>query len=110
MIRTSPEYSYASVHDLPTFHPVLDGVVEDGDESIKSTLVVKSVGGIITIPISGPLDESEDIFEVHNIGTQTESLATHGLQEIYDNVDDDQLIGQSAVIHDVDNFGGGDTN
>ena len=66
----------------------------------------KSVNDIVTIPINGPLVESKNIFEVHNTGTQTESLAAHGLQKIYDYelVDDDHMIDQSIVIHDVDNF------
>ena len=41
-----------------------------------STLVAKSVNGIVKIPINGSLVESKNIFEVHNTGTQTEDFAS----------------------------------
>ena len=69
--HTGPEYFYDSMSDVHTFHPVRDGVVGVGDESIRSTLVVKIVDSIVSILINVPLEESEKFFEVHNKGTQT---------------------------------------
>ena len=59
-------------------------------------LVVKSVNGIVTIPVNGPLVEAQNIFEVHNTGTQTEDLNSHGFREEFERIDDDLIIEQSV--------------
>ena len=71
------ENSYVATTDVHPFNPVHDSVIDDSDGSVRSTPVMKSVNGIVTIPINGPLVESQNIFEVHNTGTQTENLAFH---------------------------------
>ena len=55
--------------------------IDDIDDSVRSTLVVKSMNGIVTIPINGLSVESKCIFEVHNTVAQTEELAFHGRLE-----------------------------
>ena len=75
------EYSYDATSDVHTINPVHAGVIDESDDFVRSTLVVKSVNGIVTIPINCLLAESKNIFEVHNTGTQTEDHAFHGLQE-----------------------------
>ena len=90
------DYLYDATTDVHSFRLVLDSVIDDSDDSVRWTLVVKSVNGIVTIPINGPLVESQNIFEVHNTGTQTESPAFHGLQEEFEKIDDDHIIGQAC--------------
>ena len=41
---------------------------------------------------------SENIFEVHNTWTQTESLVFHGPREEFKRIDDDHIIGQGDVV------------
>ena len=54
----------------------------------------------MTIPISSPLEDSENTVEVCNAETQTESLAVHGLRENFAKIDDDHIIGQNIEIYD----------
>ena len=68
------EYSYDATTDVHSFNPSHDDVIEEVDGSVKSTLVVKNVNGIVTIPINSPLVESKTIFELHNAETQTDEL------------------------------------
>ena len=63
---------------MHSFNPRYDGVVEDVDCSVNATLVVKTDTGPRTVPINVPLEESENIFELHNAATQTDELAMHG--------------------------------
>ena len=81
------EYSYDATSDVHSFNPNHDGIIEAVDDSVRSTLVVKSVNGIVTIPINGPLVESKNIFELHNAETQTDELAVHGLAVEYHQAD-----------------------
>ena len=89
---------YDATSDVHTINPVHYGVIDVSDNLVRSTLVVKSVGGIVTIPINGPLVESKSIFEVHNTGTQTENFAFHGFQEKFERFDDNHVIGQGDVV------------
>ena len=72
-IRVERTYEYDEVLDVHTFHPSYEYVVDDGSTLNKSTLVVKSVGGLMTIPMHSPLEESENIVEVYNLKTGGES-------------------------------------
>ena len=47
----------------------------------EPVLVIQNEFGITTIPLRNTETISKDIVELHNIGTQTESLAAHGLQK-----------------------------
>ena len=71
------EYSYDATSDVHSFSPNHGGVIEAVDDFVRSTLVVKSVNGIVAIPINGPLVESKNVLELHNAETQTEDLAYH---------------------------------
>ena len=68
------EYSPDATSDVHTINPVHGGVIDDSDEFVKLALVVKSVNGIVTIPINFPLLESKNIFEVHNAGPRRKTL------------------------------------
>jgi hypothetical protein len=47
---------------------------------VKSTLVVKTEGGIRTVPIyTPPISDISDTFEVCDAETQTDELEMHGL-------------------------------
>ena len=74
-----------------------DGVIEEVDDHVRSTLVVKSVNGIVTIPINDPLVESKSIFELHNAENQTDELAAHGLIEFVEIIADTNIITQTAA-------------
>ena len=56
-------YSYDAESDIHSFNPVCDGVIEEVvDGSMNSTLVVKTVNGIRTVPIYTLAEESKGIF------------------------------------------------
>ena len=76
------DYSDDATSDVHSFNPNCDGVTEVVDGSVRSTLVVKSINDIVTIPINGPRVESKNIFEMHNAETQTDELVVHGLTEL----------------------------
>ena len=91
------EYSYDATSDVHYFNPNSDGVTEIVDGSVRSTLVVKSMNGIVTIPINGSLVESKNIFELHNAKTQTDELEVHGLTELFEIIVDENIITQTAA-------------
>lgn len=90
-VRMDHEYSYDAASDVHTINPVHDSVIDVDNDLAKSTLVVKTDDGSMTIPIKSPFAEFQHIFEVHNIGTQTDGLAFHGFQEDFESIDDDHI-------------------
>ena len=78
------EYHYDAKNDIHSFNPVYDGVVEKVvDGSVKSTLVVKTEGGIRTVPIyTPPNSDVSGTFEMCDAETQTDELEVHGLAEL----------------------------
>ena len=91
------EYLYDATADVHSFIPNNDGVIEDVDGHVRSTLVVKSVNVIVAIPINGPLVECKNISELHNAETQTDELAVHGLTELVEITMDANVIKQTAA-------------
>ena len=79
---------------MHSFSPNHDGVIEAVDDSVRSTLAVKSVNDIVTIPINGPLVESKNISEMHRAEPQTDELAVHGLTELVEIIVDENIITQ----------------
>ena len=70
----------------------------------KSTIVVKNSRGITTIPVYSDEKPHNHIVELHSVETQTEDLATHGLKELFEIVQDESIIETGLITYADDHY------
>ena len=99
MISTEPEYSYDPVRDIHSFNPMYVERPTRSRSREKSTIVVKNSKGITTIPVYSDEKPHNNIVELHSVETQTEDLATHGLKELFDIVQDESIIETDPITY-----------
>ena len=104
MISNEPEYPFDPVKDIHSFNPMYAERPTRGRSRDKSTNVVKSSRGITTIPVYGDEKPHNHIVELHSVETQTEDSATHGLKELFEIVQDENIIDTGFITYADDHY------
>ena len=104
MISTEPEYSYDSMNGIHSFNPLYTERPARGRSREISTIIVQNEKGVTTIPVYNSEKTFNHIVELHSVETQTEDLATHGLKEFSENIEDENIIDKDRMAHDDDSF------
>ena len=104
MLSTEPEYSYDPVKDIHSFNPMYAERPTRGRSREKSTSVVKNSRDITTIPVYNDEKPHNHIVELHSVETQTEDLATHGLKELFETIQDEIIIETDLITYDDDHY------
>ena len=104
MISTEPKYSYDPVKDINSFNPTFTERLTRGRSRDRLTIVVHNSRGITTISVYSAEKPHDHIVEMHSVETQTEDLATHGLKELCETVQDESIIETDLITYVDDHF------
>ena len=104
MISTESEYSYDAEKDIHSFNPTYVESPTSGRSRDKSTIVVKNTRSSTTIPVYSDEKLHNHIVELHSDETQTDDLATHGLKELFEIVQYDNLIDTALITYADDHY------
>ena len=104
MISTEPEYSYESMNDIHSFNPLYTERPTRGRPRDTSTIIVQNEKGVTTIPVYNSEKTSRPIVGLHSAERQAEDLAMHGLNELFENVEDENIIDNGLIATDDDSL------
>ena len=104
MISTEPKHSYDPMSDIHSFNPPFIERPTRGRSREKSTIIGRNEKGITTIPMHNSEKAFNQIVELHSVEAQRDDLATHGLKELFEIVQDENIIDTGLITYADDHF------